>query len=65
MGQSLDAVLEQQRAGRDEPIVLVLHMACPRVGYTDRGKSAVVIGGSDEETEALAGGGDDNPVSEF
>jgi hypothetical protein len=45
-GQSLDSVLEQQRAGRREPIVLVLHMACPRVEYTDRGKSAVVIGGS-------------------
>jgi DNA topoisomerase VI subunit B len=45
-GQSLDSVLEQQRAGRYEPIVLVLHMACPRVEYTDRGKSAVVIGGS-------------------
>jgi DNA topoisomerase VI subunit B len=45
-GQSLDAVLEQQRAGRREPLVLVLHMACPRVEYTDRGKSAVVIGGS-------------------
>ncbi|MFV2063518.1 MAG: ATP-binding protein [Chloroflexota bacterium] len=47
MGQSLDSVLEQQRAGRDEPVVLVLHLACPRVEYTDRGKSAVVIGGSD------------------
>ncbi len=45
-GQSLDALLEQQRAGRREPIVLVLHLACPRVEYTDRGKSAVVIGGS-------------------
>jgi len=45
-GQSLDSVLEQQRAGRREPIVLVLHIACPRVEYTDRGKSAVVIGGS-------------------
>jgi DNA topoisomerase VI subunit B len=45
-GQSLDSVLEQQRAGRREPIVLVLHLACPRVEYTDRGKSAVVIGGS-------------------
>lgn len=45
-GQSLDSVLEQQRAGHREPIVLVLHLACPRVEYTDRGKSAVVIGGS-------------------
>ena len=42
-GESLDTILSQQRAGRDEPVVLVLHMACPRVEYTDRGKSAVVI----------------------
>jgi hypothetical protein len=47
-GQSLDAVLEQQRAGRDAPVALVLHLACPRVDYTDRGKSAVVIGDAPE-----------------
>jgi DNA topoisomerase VI subunit B len=41
-GQSLDSILEQQRAGRREPVVLVLHLACARVEYTDRGKSAVV-----------------------
>jgi DNA topoisomerase VI subunit B len=50
-GQSLDSVLEQQRAGRSEPVVLVLHIACPRVEHTDRGKSAVVIGGSSAEEE--------------
>jgi DNA topoisomerase VI subunit B len=51
-GQSLDSILERQRAGEDEPVVFLLHVACPRVEYTDRGKSAVVIGGeqhSDEE----------------
>jgi hypothetical protein len=53
-GSSLDSVLERQRAGRDEPIVLALHMACPRVDYTDRGKSAVVLGGDTEEGEAEA-----------
>ena len=42
-GQSLDTILSQQRAERDEPVILVLHMACPRVEYTDRGKSAVVV----------------------
>ena len=31
----------EQRAGQDEPVVLVTHLACPRVEYTDRGKSAV------------------------
>ena len=44
---SLDSILEQQRSGRDEPIVLLLHIACPRVEYTDRGKSALVIGDAD------------------
>ncbi len=43
-GQSLDTILSQQKADRDEPVILVLHMACPRVEYTDRGKSSVVIG---------------------
>jgi DNA topoisomerase VI subunit B len=42
-GQSLDSVLQRQRAGYDEPVVLLLHLTCPRVSYTDRGKSAVVI----------------------
>ncbi|MEE9249653.1 MAG: ATP-binding protein [Alphaproteobacteria bacterium] len=42
-GQSLDTILSQQRADRDEPVILVLHMACPRVEYLDRGKSSVVI----------------------
>ena len=47
LGQSLDTVLETQRAGCEEDIILVLHVACPRVEYTDRGKSAVVIGDHD------------------
>jgi hypothetical protein len=40
-GSSLDTLLQQQRV--DEDCVMVLHLACPRVAYTDRGKSAVVI----------------------
>jgi DNA topoisomerase VI subunit B len=52
VGLSLDSVLEQQRAGPGEPVVLALHLACPRVDYTDRGKSAVVLGaGAAEEEE--------------
>jgi DNA topoisomerase VI subunit B len=53
-GQSLDSYLSEQRAGNpDEPITLVIHMACPRVDYTDRGKSALVISGvwSSEQAE--------------
>jgi DNA topoisomerase VI subunit B len=45
-GEGLEAALNQQRAGRNEPIVFVLHLAHPRVEYTDRGKSAIVIGGA-------------------
>jgi hypothetical protein len=48
-GQSLDSVLQSQRAGHGEPVVLVLHLATPRAEYTDRGKSAVVIAGDEEE----------------
>ncbi len=39
----LAAMLEKQYAGSDEPVVFLLHCACPRVQYTDRGKSAVVM----------------------
>ena len=45
-GEGLEAALNQQRAGRNEPIVFVLHLAHSRVEYTDRGKSAIVIGGA-------------------
>jgi len=51
MGQSLDSIMQEQRAGPREPIVYLLHCAYPRVQYTDRGKSALVIsgkGGHDE-----------------
>jgi hypothetical protein len=42
-GGSLDSLLTEQRAGEDEPIVLMVHLACPRIDYTDRGKSAIAI----------------------
>jgi hypothetical protein len=47
-GEGLESLLAAQRAGRDEPIVFVLHFVCPRVQYTDRGKSAVVLPGDEE-----------------
>jgi DNA topoisomerase VI subunit B len=53
-GQSLDGVLQDLRVGRFEPVILLLHVACPRVEYTDRGKSAVVVSGRCEEED---GGG--------
>lgn len=42
-GDGLAALLENLRAGSDEPIVFLLHCTCPRVRYTDRGKSALVV----------------------
>ena len=44
MGESLDSILTEQRAGRYEPIIYLLHLAHPRVRYTDRGKTAVALG---------------------
>lgn len=42
-GDGLTALLERQRAGEEEPVIFLLHVAHPRVRYTDRGKSAVVM----------------------
>lgn len=50
-GEGLETVLANARAGGNEPILLAIHLAHPRVEYTDRGKSAMVL--SDEPaTEA-------------
>jgi len=43
-GEGLEAALNKLHAGGDEPIVFGLHLAHPRVEYTDRGKSALIIG---------------------
>jgi DNA topoisomerase VI subunit B len=50
-GQSLDSILEQQRAGGGEPIVLLVHLARPRVEYANRGKTEVLLGGPANEEE--------------
>jgi DNA topoisomerase VI subunit B len=42
-GRSLDSLLERQRASRDEEVVVLLHFACPRTAFTDRGKSNLVL----------------------
>ena len=43
VGESLDSILAQQRAGRREPVVFLLHCASPRVQYLDRGKSSIAL----------------------
>lgn len=45
-GESLSAILNEQRLGPGEPIVAVLHLACPRIAYLDRGKSSIAIPGA-------------------
>jgi DNA topoisomerase VI subunit B len=45
-GEGLEAVLSDMKVGAHEPVVFVLHLADPHIEYTDRGKSALVIGGA-------------------
>jgi len=49
-GQGLDGILSEVRANTTQPVIAALHLACPRVAYTDRGKSAIVVEG-DSVTE--------------
>jgi hypothetical protein len=42
-GQGLDGVLAEVRVNTSQPVIAVLHLACPRVAYTDRGKSAIIV----------------------
>jgi DNA topoisomerase VI subunit B len=41
--ESLDAILAEQHAGVGEPIAFALHLACPRVSFTDHGKGAIAL----------------------
>jgi DNA topoisomerase VI subunit B len=45
-GESLDTILTEQRSGRSEPVVFLLHLARPRIEHTDHGKTAVAIPGN-------------------
>ena len=44
-GAGLDEILSRVRANTSEPVIAVLHVACPRVAYTDRGKTAIIVEG--------------------
>jgi hypothetical protein len=50
-GQSLDSLLADVRANTTQPVTAILHVACPRVAYTDRGKSTIVVEGEGSEDE--------------
>jgi hypothetical protein len=43
-GEGLETLLARMKATSNEPVVFVLHLAHPRVEYSDRGKSALVMG---------------------
>jgi hypothetical protein len=45
-GESLDSILAEQRSGRSEPIIFLLHLARPRIEYTDHGKTTVAVPGA-------------------
>jgi DNA topoisomerase VI subunit B len=50
-GAGLDEILSEVRASSSKPIIIVIHVACPRVAYTDRGKSAIVVEGEFSEQQ--------------
>jgi hypothetical protein len=50
-GEGLDGILAEVRANTGQPVIAALHLACPRVAYTDRGKSAIVVEGDVEDDD--------------
>jgi DNA topoisomerase VI subunit B len=44
-GHSLETYLQQQRVSYRDPVVLLIHLASPRITYTDRGKSSLALTG--------------------
>ncbi len=50
-GHGLDGYLAEVRANTGQPVIACLHLACPRVAYTDRGKSAIVVEGDGTEND--------------
>jgi histidine kinase/DNA gyrase B/HSP90-like ATPase len=45
-GEGLERLLAEQRASAQEPIVFVVHLASPRVQFSDRGKTALILPGA-------------------
>jgi DNA topoisomerase VI subunit B len=44
-GEGLERLLAEQRASSQEPIAFVVHLASPRVQFSDRGKTALILPG--------------------
>jgi hypothetical protein len=47
-GEGAETLLTHFYATSNEPVVVVLHLACPRIAYLNRGKSEFAIGDNDE-----------------
>jgi hypothetical protein len=45
-GEGLERLLAEQRAASLEPIILLVHLASPRIQFSDRGKTALILAGS-------------------
>jgi hypothetical protein len=45
-GEGLERLLAEQRASAHEPIVFFVHLASPRVQFSDRGKTALILSGA-------------------
>jgi DNA topoisomerase VI subunit B len=41
--QSLDSLLADNYAGQKEPVIILAHLVCPRLSFTDRGKTALAL----------------------
>jgi hypothetical protein len=50
-GEGLEAHLSELRAGAREPVVFLIHLAHPRIQFTDRGKSAIAISCQEEDDD--------------
>jgi hypothetical protein len=46
-GEGLERLLAEQRASSLEPIILLVHLASPRIQFSDRGKSALILSGAE------------------
>ena len=45
-GEGLERLLAEQRASSLEPIILLVHLASPRIQFSDRGKTALILPGA-------------------
>ena len=42
-GVGLDGLLNSLHISQSDPVTFVLHLACPHLNYTDRGKSSLEV----------------------